>query len=146
MGQLPAPWDCKYLDKEMMRLSWTNILRVFFGTETFASAYGYFSTIIKKEPAVVGYFTPSSHSLEIVYIFVFVQWTKGHKIPVVIHVKHADYLPPWGWQLCREIRSFPLKTPSPPPPPAPPSPQPSLPQSHQHSPPAPVPSTRISHH
>ena len=101
MGQLPAPWDCKYLDKEMMRLSWTNILRVFFGTETFASAYGYFSTIIKKEPAVVGYFTPSSHSLEIVYIFVFVQWTKGHKIPVVIHVKHAGYLPPWGWQLCR---------------------------------------------
>ena len=55
-----------------MRLSWTNILRVFFGAETLTSAYGYFSTIIKREPAIVGSFTLSSHSLEIVYVFAFV--------------------------------------------------------------------------
>jgi len=31
------------------------------------------------------------------------QSKKGHRIPVVIHVKRASYLPRWGWQLCREM-------------------------------------------
>ena len=26
---------------------------------------------------------------------------QGHRIPVVIHVRRAGYLLPWGWQLCR---------------------------------------------